>query len=474
MSLLNTLPQPLCWFEGMMLSPQHFQQNHIYWERQLEFLTQALSPYQWGILAMRLDEGRLLEGVVEVTSLKAVMPDGLFIDYDGQAVAQPESGLLQLDLNDFPEFEDVGKAKVMLTVPIRVPGSASSSSDIQRFIATESAPVKDDNTGEGEAEVQRLHTCMALHVGNKVRQQYVSIPLLEIEKTDGGQFQVTGFCPPVLQIGADHFLHHQEQGLERKPLQSRLQKVAFMIRKKARQLAGFAEKGDEQFGNLVTEQHRRWIRAMVQHLSEFELLADNEKSSPWSVYQVLARVVGTLCELDHIAIPPKLPRYSHDDNQKGFDFALNYILSQLDKVNLRYTSLSFEESQDGVFSIAFDKAWSGQDLLIELKVREGQLSSNVAQWLADCRIASARIHKDLSRGRLLGAKTEAIEYDEATGIRESSGNALFYIRVDERFIKVGQSLVIACTNGKVKSMQPKRIVLHLPHQPNVTLDGGDL
>ncbi|SHE43325.1 type VI secretion system baseplate subunit TssK [Vibrio gazogenes] len=472
MTTLSTLPQPVCWFEGMMLSPQHFQQNHIYWERQLEFLTQSLQPYQWGILSMRVDESRLLEGVVEVTALRAIMPDGLLVDYDG-LTTEPAALRLALDLNDYPELAEVGKAKIMLTVPIRVPGSASHSSDIQRFVATQSEPVKDDNTGEGSAEVQRLQPCMALQIGSKVRQQYVSLPLLEVRKTEGDQFEVTEYSPPLLQIGADHFLHQQEQGLERRPLQNRLQKGAFLIRKKARQLAGFAEKGDEQFGNRVTEQHRHWIRAMVQHLPEFELLADNEKSAPWSVYQVLARVVGTLCELDMSAIPPKLPRYSHDDCQSGIDVALNYIISQLDKVNLRYTSLPFEEGQDGVFSIAFDKAWSGQDLLIELQARDNQIPAEMAEWLADCRIASARIHKELSIKRVLGAKSEATEFDEATGIRQSSGNALFYIKVDERFIKAGQSLVIACTNGKIKSMQPKRIILHLPHQTNIALDEGD-
>lgn len=110
MTTLSTLPQPVCWFEGMMLSPQHFQQNHIYWERQLEFLTQSLQPYQWGILSMRVDESRLLEGVVEVTALRAIMPDGLLVDYDG-LTTEPAALRLALDLNDYPELAEVGKAK---------------------------------------------------------------------------------------------------------------------------------------------------------------------------------------------------------------------------------------------------------------------------------------------------------------------------------------------------------------------------
>jgi len=76
MSQFNTLPLSVCWHEGMLLSPQHFQQNHIYWETQLQSIVQT-TPYYWGIVTMAIDEARLLEGIVYLTRLRAVMPDGL-------------------------------------------------------------------------------------------------------------------------------------------------------------------------------------------------------------------------------------------------------------------------------------------------------------------------------------------------------------------------------------------------------------
>jgi type VI secretion system protein ImpJ len=465
MSQFDSLPLSVCWHEGMLLSPQHFQQNHIYWENQLQSLMRNI-PYHWGIINMAIDEARLLEGVVYLKKLRAIMPDGLQINYD-----VTEHAPIQIDLKKDVQFDDQVALKIQLTVPIRVSGSASSSSDIQRFNVVDGELAKDDNTGDGETEVLRLQPILSLQVSNRVREQYVALPLLEISKIDSAQYQVTSYCPPMLRIEADNFIAYEEARMERFPLQLRLQNMAFMIRKKARLLAGFSENGEELLGSRVSDQHRLWIRSMVQHLAELELIVDNGVSSPWMVYQVLARLIGSMCELDSSRIPPKLPPYLHLDCGSGLAFAIQYIEQRLEEVNLRYSSLVFEESQDGVFSIAFDKAWSRNKLLIELKPRQQQTQSDLVQWMTDCRIASGKIHKELSIKRLLGASVERTEYDEATGITVLPGHVLFYISVDPLYVKSGQPLVLACTNGKLKQMQPKRIVLHLPH--DVKLKEGE-
>ncbi|MBJ7540004.1 type VI secretion system baseplate subunit TssK [Marinomonas transparens] len=461
MSQFNSLPLSVCWHEGMLLSPQHFQQNHIYWESQLQSLIQAM-PYRWGIMQMAIDEARLLEGVVYLTRLRAIMPDGLQIDYDVR-----EHAPLQIDLNKDAQFDEQAELKIQLTVPIRVSGSASNSSDIQRFHVVDGELAKDDNTGEEEAEVLRLQPIIALQATNQVKQQYIALPLLQVSKIDGAQYQITAYCPPMLGIGADNFIASQDAQMERLPLQPRLQNMAFMIRKKARLLAGFSEDGEELLGSRVSEQHRLWIRAMVQHLAELELLVDSAVSPPWQVYQVLARLIGSLCELDSSRIPPKLPSYQHQDCGSGLGFAIRYIEQRLEQVNLRYSSLAFEEGQDGIFTMTFDKAWSRNELLIELKPRANQTQSELVQWLQNCRIASMKMHKELSTKRLLGASVEQVEYDEITGVTALPGHALFYIKIDPAFIKAGQPLVLACTSGKLKAMQPKRIVLHLPHEADM-------
>jgi type VI secretion system protein ImpJ len=170
-----------------------------------------------------------------------------------------------------------------------------------------------------------------------------------------------------------------------------------------------------------------------------------------------------MSDLDTRLIPPKLKRYQHLDCWDCLGEAVKYLEDRLKQVNVRYTSLVMDEGRDGIFSITFDKAWDEMDLLLELKPRPNQSHEDLERWMADCRIASPKIHKELSMKRLLGASTESIESDDATGITATPGNALFYIKFDPQFIKIGQLLTIACVNGKLKQHQPKRILVHLPH-----------
>ena len=43
------------WQEGMLLRPQHFQQNDRYFEHQLKVRTQKLDSYAWGFFELEID-----------------------------------------------------------------------------------------------------------------------------------------------------------------------------------------------------------------------------------------------------------------------------------------------------------------------------------------------------------------------------------------------------------------------------------
>lgn len=49
------LPDMVPWSEGMLLSPQHLQQNDLYWQEQLRFRLQQALPHGWGLLLLELD-----------------------------------------------------------------------------------------------------------------------------------------------------------------------------------------------------------------------------------------------------------------------------------------------------------------------------------------------------------------------------------------------------------------------------------
>ncbi len=70
------------WHEGMLLTPQHFQQEGARIDTLLAWQTVATNPYGWGVRELVIDEARLSTGTVSVLRLEAILPNGMAVSYD--------------------------------------------------------------------------------------------------------------------------------------------------------------------------------------------------------------------------------------------------------------------------------------------------------------------------------------------------------------------------------------------------------
>lgn len=450
----KSLPRAICWHEGMLLSPHHFQQNHQYWEGQLSRIISTLAPDYWGVGELIFDQADLLDGTVNIQRLFAILPDGLVVDYRFS-----EDDVLQVSL------DDVGSTAttVYLTVPIQVDGSASDRSEIQRYFSRDDKPRKDENTGDNEIVMPRLIPKLSLQVTDRVGDRYISLPLFRVVKPEGGSLQLSAdYCPPLLSISADKFRSSSDDSIATKSIQQLAQSLAFTIRHKAMQLAGVSDDG-ESLGRNISQRHHRYIRSMVQELPALELISDSNSSLPRHLYESLVRMAGSISEMAKNTIPPRFSMYSHIDNFAHFKHVMDYIKVQVDSVNLSYTTLSFELEREGMYTMTIDKEWDGKDLIVELKPPAEVSIKEVSDWFKTCRIASLHLHKDLSERRLLGAKAEVLEHAGELDVSPAPGNVLFKIKSDKRFIHVDKKLVILSTSNKVKAYVPQAILLHMPH-----------
>jgi hypothetical protein len=90
------IPDAVQWHEGMLLSPQHFQQADLRNQALQGYMTLLAAPYGWGVIRLRINEAALMAGRFAVTDLEAVMPDGLLVQHADAAEAN--APILQLDL----------------------------------------------------------------------------------------------------------------------------------------------------------------------------------------------------------------------------------------------------------------------------------------------------------------------------------------------------------------------------------------
>lgn len=448
------IPDPVQWSEGMLLTPQHFQQQHIYTEHLLRHQMEQLQSNYWGLLDLEFDKSALMSGLIDIKRLHAVMPDGLVVDYDAK-----QNDALMLDLKTAAELNEGKATSIQLVIPVRGPGSASETANIKRFDSIESEPVVDENTGDGQIFIQRLRPKLSLMANNNPPKRYVSLPLFKVEYSRDGVYKLATYLPPLLRLSADAFM-------ETLSLNSRLAKVTTRIREKAMQLADVSRLGQHQIGQSVTRQHQYTIRCLVSELPQLEILLSSGYAHPSEVYLGLSRLVGQIAGLSKRLIPPLLPQYQHNNMRSGFEKAIKFIKPIIDEINLAYTAIDFNEDKEGIFSIDLDKAWvkNTNKLIVELRANKNQSRQQLLDWLAGCRIASKSMLEKLSRHRLMGAKANPIRQDDELGIISSEDGVLVSITHDEKLIHPGQPLYIASTDSKQKNNSPRAITYYVPHQ----------
>jgi type VI secretion system protein ImpJ len=72
------------WHEGMLLSPQHFQYGELRIEQLLYANAQNSAYCNWGVLDFAIDKNLLAQGIVEVSQLLAILPDGTIILHNSE------------------------------------------------------------------------------------------------------------------------------------------------------------------------------------------------------------------------------------------------------------------------------------------------------------------------------------------------------------------------------------------------------
>jgi len=211
--MIRSIPDLIQWHEGLLLTPQHFQQL----SSRLESLIQALPawyvPFYWGVRAFDYDPSDFTAGVLTVRTLDAVMPDGLHVSLPADRAD------LQLDLRPLAPALRQGPMLVHLAMPI---ANGQATSTLNRFASYESEPVADENTGEGSVAIPRLRPQLSLIAAAQPPARFTSFPLIEV-RCEGETFLATSFVPPLLHVTSSS------------PLGRRCAEVSERLRAKARQ-----------------------------------------------------------------------------------------------------------------------------------------------------------------------------------------------------------------------------------------------
>ncbi len=437
---LPPLPDRIQWHEGMLLSPQHFQQESARVDALVAWQHLAAQPLAWGLRHLDIDEGLLTNGLVRVQALEAVMPDGMAVTWSAHD-AQGQD--LTLDMKPWAARLEEEEVPVYLTLgrsrSLRATGQPA------RFRAVAGALVEDEVSEALPVDIPRAAPHLGLAAGALPSAAHLSLQLMTLRK-DNEVYKRGAFVPPLLDLPPDN------------PLRQRAQALAAQMRSKAAFLVKQTSDPSSRIEDrLAILEGKARLGSLVAGLPLLEALLRSPALSPHALYLALCAQLGPLATLRPGAVPLLPPPWVQADPLAALGPVLDSLEDFLAEVSQEWRTTLFD-FDGGVFSLPLDAAWMAPRLVVGLR---GQPERELVAWMAGAVIGSRTVWTSLSDRRVLGAARRRIDDAPELGLRSSAGYTLFGIDVAESFIVPGQPLVISNANETSAMQRPHEMVMFL-------------
>lgn len=440
--MINTdiLPEAVQWSEGMLLSPQHFQQNDIHAQAMLHQRLFGLCPHAWGVRHLQLDAARLADGFINVTECDAVMPDGLPLVFRAAGATHG----LSLDLAA-KCTADGRSVRVCLALPPRVRAADVPASSIRRYESVHGKETPDEVTGIGDVVVDRQRARIELFVQAEVPAGYVALPLLEVARDPQGAIALGSFHPPMFRLGASAFLGARG-------LQQQFAALRDSMWTKLRELvASGCDDAPEAVAMMGVEarMHLRVAREVAACLPLIDTVLVDPLCAPVQAWHAMAQIVGRMAALGGNPRPLAMEPYRHADCHPQFQAALDFVAAKLALINTDWDSMAFARVSDGMFARRLPEN-SPRSVYVELRAREGQTGRELQSWLREARIASDELLPMLRQRRLLGSASRTLTSREVAELG---------LRADALICELTSQQVEVPQTGMVESFQPGRSIV---------------
>jgi type VI secretion system protein ImpJ len=449
----DEIPNSIDWHEGLLLTPQHFQQMALRQEALLQYNTAIIAPFYWGIRYLKIEEPNLFRGLLQIKQVEAVMPDGLVVSYREGDDLQTNNGL-QVDLT---KIEGIKRKRMKVYLAVAPQSRQMSKGENARYDFYDGEPVLDQFTGEGKVRIRRLIPRLQLIVDDTPPQETVNFPLMEVEyKSDS--FVKTDYIPPLLTVTSNQRFGAQSQ------LAIDCERIAKTVREKAQELANRAEAQTPSGAMRLDLETKSWIRSLAASLPHLEAILSTEVSHPYPIYLALCSMAGHLAALGAKLIPDK-PSYNHYDLRATFQPVLRFIEQAIQEGLTSSFSSHLFTYHDEVYDIKFEAVWMNRRLVIALRGRPGISTDELIEWGEDCLIGSQQHLQSMKEKRILGARRHHIKRDG--DLVPPKDVVLFSLKADPEFIEPDAPLQIFNRSARRDAARPVEIVLHVKNWAEV-------
>lgn len=435
-------PQRVVWSEGMLVAPQHLQQQDLYHERLLDERIAALAPYRWGVVSSEVDGGALGGGQVRLTKFVGILPDGSYVAFEtGDAECPPAR---PIDTH-FPPTHPF--CEVYLGLPKEREGVPSIATD--QMGAATAANTSAASLSSTKASRARFHSVSrnvsdltrnvadlsmtfaqrntAILFGDEPRDDFDAIKVAELVRDGRGALLVNEtYIPPTMRIDSAPFL------------MSGVRRLLGLMMTKQRALAGDRRQREGARIEFNAADITRFVQLSTIN-SAIPILTyatSNGEITPSQLYLVLVQVAGQLATFSTEVDPSKLPIYTYVDLRGTFEELFARVTTLL-QTTIRESYMTVPlEVVDGVHvgRLDDDRLLSSTDYV--LAVRSDVPEPELAQRLPPlCKIASAAQLPRLIRSASTRGVPVQVTYRPPSEIPVKSGVTYFTLMLQNDYWK---------------------------------------
>ncbi len=323
------------WKEGLFILPQHFQLMEQHQEALLQKRVESICAHGWGVVELQINQDALARGTFSLSRLRAVMPDGLWVEVG------PEESLKGLEISA-DLLAGKNHVDVFLAVPSEVTRGSSTfaSGDAgSRFVAV-SRPTQDAYGIAEATDIECVHPNAQLLLGRSDLRNCVTIKLAELEAREGGCLALrSSYVPPCLQIGAVPSLRHRLAELV-KVLIGEQGVLASRFRGRNKKLGDMS--ASDTISLFSYQSINTWIPTLL-HCSQGAAV------HPEQLYLYLGQLAGSLCTFDVLTTPRDWPRYDHRNLGGTFAAVFGHLKELVEAIGVRpYTPIELQMRQRGL------------------------------------------------------------------------------------------------------------------------------
>lgn len=428
----TSVSRAIRWHEGMLLAPQHFQQQSRRLEALIHQHVAVSSPFAWGVVALDIDESALARGAFRLRRLHALMPDGMMV------LEAPQD---EVDLTPYRAEAEDAPLRVHLAVPAAQ--ADQRKGPMARFLGVPDEVVHDQDPEAAErmsAPVPRLIPNVKIIPGTRGIGGHEVLPLAEVE-FDGSMFRLGKYVPPHLAVIGEVWCE---------PLVDMCRRLVDKLRGKAGYLL------QSQAGGGAQLQLEMKLHAIIAGLPAFEVLLESGEAHPFQLYTALCTLATHVSSIVALDALPEFPRYAHEAPMTVFSAVAGTVSEALDEgVPEKFDEVRLE-GKDHDFTIRFDERWRQGKLVLGFA---GGTRDEIVAWAKDCYVGTEDRLEMMNLNRDVGVRRKREDYHE--GLRKPRGAVLYTLQISDDYVTPGNILHVYNPVKSAADTAPSRVMLYI-------------